>query len=106
MRRGIASAATARNRQRNRQGLDPGVLRVQPREGESPTLRRISGALVGLGISLVLASIISKINADYYQDMSLYGKILAPGMLTGLIVGDSMVRYGVPARGSSVGRNA
>jgi LytS/YehU family sensor histidine kinase len=64
------------------------------------------GALVGLGISLVLATIIAKMNADYYQDMSLYWKIIAPGMLTGLIVGYSTVRYGVPAGGSSAGRNA
>jgi branched-subunit amino acid transport protein len=52
------------------------------------------GMVVGLGVAVALALIIAIMNANEYQDNSLYWKIILPGAVTGLIVGYTVVRYG------------
>lgn len=54
------------------------------------------GMVVGLGAAVALSTVVAVMNANYYDDPSLYWKIIAPGAVTGLIVGYAVVRYGRP----------
>lgn len=61
------------------------------------------GMLVGLGVAVALATVIAVMNANHYEDPSLYWKIIAPGAVTGLIVGYTVIRYGRRPRAEAQG---
>lgn len=67
--------------------------------------RKTGSILVGVGIglatALALAIPIAHMNATFYEDPSIYWKIILPGAVTGMTVGYGIVRFGRPASASS-----
>jgi hypothetical protein len=53
-----------------------------------------TGALVGLGVALLLTIPIAIQNARAYDNQTYYWKIILPGALTGAMVGYATVRFG------------
>ena len=54
----------------------------------------LRGAVVGLLVGVALAVPVAWQNANHYEDNSIYWKIIAPGALTGALVGYGLVRFG------------
>ena len=55
------------------------------------------GVVTGLAAALAFAIPIAYVNASFYNDASIYWKIILPGAVTGMTVGYGIVRFGRPS---------
>ena len=55
------------------------------------------GVVTGLVAALALAIPIAYMNVSFYNDASIYWKIILPGAVTGMTVGYGIVRFGRPS---------
>lgn len=58
------------------------------------------GIVIGLLAAVALALPVAYMNATHYEDPSIYWKIIAPGAVTGMLVGYCIVRFGRPPAGA------